>query len=516
MTFVLAWGSPTFGGIAADTSCYNRVTGHHGTADQKIIRTAGGWISGAGYGVVLQQVYRKLLASDTPLAHVDVGAIVRDVNAGISSEHRARYERSHGTIVANNHIITAYRVPGGFMAGDFYFDGKGSVANVPMALACPVGDAQARLEELAAEAPTWTDPRMALRRLAAMILECHGLGDGKQVSDRIHVGYTTRDGRDYFLPPTPCADVLAATDADLDARVGPALGPGDQNALYDVVRGSRIVNGRRVTINCVCNEAVIRSVKASQDPTVTVSAHALYALRKLYVVYMGGKGTQSVRIARSNTAYPAAGQGTVTDGFNGTVDTGAISYNVDTFVTVTPYPQLGGQGFPGTAVQFTANYGIVAPQLINTGDGLIVQSNSCRLSRSGSLTVTTSTTTPVDWNTEESDVGGLHDNVTNPERITVPTGGNRGIWLLTATIDWAANATGYRSMSIVKNGTTTLAQNSVANIGGTVGPIHGAVAIDPAPSVGDWYRVAVFQDSGGNLNANANGLSVFTGQHLPY
>lgn len=119
------------------------------------------------------------------------------------------------------------------------------------------------------------------------------------------------------------------------------------------------------------NENVVRSVFAAEDPTVTVGAHSLYALRHLYVVYMGGVGTQSVRIATSLTGYPAVGQGTVTNGQVGTVDTGAVNYNTDVYITVTPYGQLGGMGFPGAVTEFKANYGMVGPLLIKPGTGLL-------------------------------------------------------------------------------------------------------------------------------------------------
>lgn len=69
---------------------------------------------------------------------------------------------------------------------------------------------------------------------------------------------------------------------------------------------------------------------------------------------------------------------------------------------------------------------------------------------------TISGTTTIDWTSEQADTGGWHDNSTNPERLTVPTGFDGviayGVWVrmvpggLTATV------------SVVKNGATTIAR----------------------------------------------------------
>lgn len=100
-------------------------------------------------------------------------------------------------------------------------------------------------------------------------------------------------------------------------------------------------------------------------------AHALYALRKLFVNWSGDSGVKSVKIATSTVSQPLAGTGSAFNGQFGNADLGAMSYNIPTFVTVTPYSVAGGAGSAGEAVRFTANYGMLKPFLIKTTDGLL-------------------------------------------------------------------------------------------------------------------------------------------------
>lgn len=75
-----------------------------------------------------------------------------------------------------------------------------------------------------------------------------------------------------------------------------------------------------------------------------------------------------------------------------------------------------------------------------------------RATRTTSLSVSSGASTDVTFPTEDYDVGGMHDVVTNTDRMTVPPGGN-GIYLVSTGVGFEANSTGYRMLSITVNGT---------------------------------------------------------------
>lgn len=106
------------------------------------------------------------------------------------------------------------------------------------------------------------------------------------------------------------------------------------------------------------------------------------------------------------------------------------------------------------------------------------------------------------WDSETIDIGALHDPVTNNPRITIPAAGNGGLWLLTATIQWAdVVTTGIRKVSIRNQAGTTLATTQDA---AEVGDMSTSVTVlVNNPSTGDWFDVTAFQNSGGGVNVLA-------------
>jgi hypothetical protein len=108
-------------------------------------------------------------------------------------------------------------------------------------------------------------------------------------------------------------------------------------------------------------------------------------------------------------------------------------------------------------------------------------------------------TTVVTFDSEAYDIGGYHDNVTNNERITVPTGKD-GYFFVFAKINWNNAASGRRLMEIYKNNSTIITQleflpASSIDVVGFVGVAINAVATD-------YFSLKVYQTSGGTLNAN--------------
>lgn len=125
---------------------------------------------------------------------------------------------------------------------------------------------------------------------------------------------------------------------------------------------------------------------------------------------------------------------------------------------------------------------------------------ACRVTNSGTQSIAASTWTVLTFNTEAFDTDGLHSTVTNTGRLTIVTA---GIYVVTAAVSFATNATGDRYVGIRKNGT------------GTVGPTEGgeggpASASNPSYrnfaalvrcAAGDWLEVVAFQTSAGALNS---------------
>lgn len=115
------------------------------------------------------------------------------------------------------------------------------------------------------------------------------------------------------------------------------------------------------------------------------------------------------------------------------------------------------------------------------------------------FTVPNNAVTAVDLTTEQYDQGTYHDNVTNPDRFTVPSG-HDGNFSVKATGTFVANATGQRGIQITLNGTPVAEGRCDAAAAGTTA---FSVAIDLDLVATDIVRMTAFQDSGGNLDVNA-------------
>ena len=126
-----------------------------------------------------------------------------------------------------------------------------------------------------------------------------------------------------------------------------------------------------------------------------------------------------------------------------------------------------------------------------------------RLTKSIGQTISNNTDTMVSWDVETFDVGGYHDNATNNTRITIPSG-KAGYYQIDVTLDYAANATGQRVITLAKNGTNRAYNLNIIRPSGAGGytsvfysdVVYGAVA--------DYFEISTFQDSGGNVNLIGN------------
>lgn len=114
---------------------------------------------------------------------------------------------------------------------------------------------------------------------------------------------------------------------------------------------------------------------------------------------------------------------------------------------------------------------------------------------SANPSISSATATALPWDSEIFDVGSLHSTSVSNTRITVPAGGETGLWLISAQVQWDTNTTGMREVKIRKNGSSDLAVSRHGPIAGQL--VHTVIATDNSPTAGDYYEAVVTQDSGG-------------------
>lgn len=132
--------------------------------------------------------------------------------------------------------------------------------------------------------------------------------------------------------------------------------------------------------------------------------------------------------------------------------------------------------------------------------------DGARVQRAAAQSIANNTFTAVTFATEEYDSGSYHDTSTNTSRLTVPVAGK---YLITGSIEYAANATGVRAAGIRMDGTTYIASQSTASLGAVLATtVNVSVVRDLAASA--YVELMAYQTSGGNLNALGNNLTHFS------
>jgi hypothetical protein len=125
----------------------------------------------------------------------------------------------------------------------------------------------------------------------------------------------------------------------------------------------------------------------------------------------------------------------------------------------------------------------------------------CSAYHNTTQSLTTAVEATLTFNSEDFDVGTMHDNASNNTRVTIPAS-NTGVYLAIGGTQFAANATGYRQLNLYKNGSTILATTVVAVSSAaqvTVCQVSAVVSLAAA----DYLELAATQNSGGNLNAGS-------------
>lgn len=134
----------------------------------------------------------------------------------------------------------------------------------------------------------------------------------------------------------------------------------------------------------------------------------------------------------------------------------------------------------------------------------------CLLYKSANQNYNSGAFNALTFDTEVYDTASLHDNATNPSRITVPTGYSFAMFW--GGVRWTANNTGSRLLGLLKNGSTDygspVVQHPAANADARETDMSVASPI-LAVTAGDYFELFARQDSGGALAALNNGNTYF-------
>ena len=163
----------------------------------------------------------------------------------------------------------------------------------------------------------------------------------------------------------------------------------------------------------------------------------------------------------------------------------------------------------GMIVQSKVGIGTTNPayELDVTGDAritgkLIVPFRGALVKRTTSQSIPNNTVTNVNWDAEEYDTDNIHDNVTNNERLTVPSGVTKV--KICGNDYWPTNNSGDRMLRLYKNGayfpgTGRMAIRSAASAYTSQNICSAVVSV----TSGDYFTMQVWQNSADALNLEA-------------
>lgn len=123
----------------------------------------------------------------------------------------------------------------------------------------------------------------------------------------------------------------------------------------------------------------------------------------------------------------------------------------------------------------------------------------CSAYNSSAQSVTHNTFSAVALDTEDFDVGGLHDTVTNNSRMTIPTSGD-GLYQIMAAVYFDPNATGTRLIRIYKNGTALSYGQAVVSVNDGTNGTGLTTSLIASLVATDYIECYAFQTSGAGLN----------------
>jgi hypothetical protein len=124
--------------------------------------------------------------------------------------------------------------------------------------------------------------------------------------------------------------------------------------------------------------------------------------------------------------------------------------------------------------------------------------SGCSIYNSADVSLTSGTATAITCDSEFYDTDGFHSTSSNTSRITIPSG-KGGYYLIQGYMQYASNATGNRTTSIRKNGSTILLQNLNSVQPEASRSMNIAIAYVGNFAVADYVELFGVQNSGGAL-----------------
>ena len=133
----------------------------------------------------------------------------------------------------------------------------------------------------------------------------------------------------------------------------------------------------------------------------------------------------------------------------------------------------------------------------------------CSMYKTSNQSISNDINTALTFTAEEFDTSSFHDNATNTSRITIPSG-KAGKYLFVGYLSFETNSAGSRSITFVKNGTTTIAAGSrVMAVSETGSDTRLNLSYIANLSVGDYVEMFGYQKSGGSLNVQGDPIDTF-------
>lgn len=126
----------------------------------------------------------------------------------------------------------------------------------------------------------------------------------------------------------------------------------------------------------------------------------------------------------------------------------------------------------------------------------------CRVFNSANISVTDSDNPSLTFDSERFDTDDMHSLTTNTGRLTCNDAGD---YIIGASIIWAANATGFRTLRLELNSSTLIVGTAVQAVTTAAVVTRQSVCTLYRLVVGDYILVRVSQNSGGALNVTSVG-----------
>jgi len=293
------------------------------------------------------------------------------------------------------------------------------------------------------------------------------------------------------------------------------------DAVVDVLTLSNnstgtVAAGFGVGISFELEDAAGNEQQASQDVVLTTVTDGAEDADMFWTINQSGALTEILRLDASGDSAIVSGTVATDVGLDGVgavdLDYGSADITDHTFVTdgtgtaevVLPAGSIDSTEILDETILEADLKGVDGPadeEILTfeatTGDfeweAPVVE--GCRVTDAGAQTITTATTTNLEFDTETYDYNTIHDTSTNNDRITFE---QTGVYIITCHANFASNGTGERMLLIEKNGTTLIAQQEwdTNEAGRTFMSITTMDSFTPT----EYVVCQVRQTSGGNLN----------------